>query len=131
MFLFLYGLYCSEAGIVDDVHVIGVDTLGHESATLKVFHLLHALYLGEYKVGIAAHTHVAPRLVIVVVLAEHQFKAFLGVAVIHLHSLCRIDVHGVHEAMLELNQPDYTIINKCDKFGAYTLSDERCARRFK
>src|SRR5574344_231760 len=72
----------TEHRIVDDVHIVAIHALAHEGGASQVLNLLDALQFGEDEVRIAAHPHCPPRLVVVVVLALHQFESLVGISVI-------------------------------------------------
>ena len=44
--------YCSEHGIVDDVHVVGVDTFRYDCLSAEVFYFLYAVEFCEDEVGV-------------------------------------------------------------------------------
>ena len=96
----LFHLDGSEHRVVDDVHVVGVDAFGNQCGTLDVFDFLHTLYLGEDEVGIAAHSHRTPCLIVVVVLLQHQFHGFMGMLVVELHRLLWSHIDFIDKAPL-------------------------------
>ena len=78
------------------------------------------------EVRIRTDSHRAPRLVVVVVLALHQFQRLMGILVVESHSLLVGDVHDVGKTFVELYESHDAVVDECDElrtdaFAHHTL----------
>ena len=121
--LLIMQLYCSKYSVDDDVHIVGINAFAHQCLSVQVFHFLHTLYLREDKVGVTAHTHIAPRLAVVVVLLQHQLVSSLCVLLVECHSFVGRYIHSVYKRTFELYKPYDSIVDKGYKLLPNTFAN--------
>ena len=79
--------------------------------------------MGE--VGVRTDPHAAPRLVVVMVLAFHQFQSLLGILVVQLHGLVDGDVHRVAESVVYLDESYDAVVDECNELGSDAFTHQR------
>ena len=122
--MLFFQLYRAKHGVVDDIHVVGVDAFADQRLAAEVLNLLDALNLRQDEVRIAAYPHASPRLVVVVVLALHQFQRLVGILVVQLHGLFDADVHRVAESVVYLDESYDTVVDECNELRSDTFSHQ-------
>ncbi len=105
----------SKDRVVDDVHIVGIDTLRDECLALQVFNLFDSLYLGEDEVSVRTDAHRAPCLIIVVILTFHQLQRLVGILVVKRHGLLVGDVHYIGKAFVQLDKSYDAVVDERDE----------------
>ena len=59
------------------------------------------------------------------VLACHELQSLAGVLVVERHGLVVGDVHAVGEALVELYEAHYAVVDERHELGAYALAHQR------
>ena len=107
----------------------GVDVVSNSFAdecfASQVLNLFDTLNLRQNKIGIGTYAHRTPRLVVVVVLPQHQFQGFLRKAVVVHHCLLGRHVNLVNISFVELYQSHDTVVDQCNELRADAFSNQR------
>ena len=113
---FKFYLYQSKNRIINHVHVISVDSFGHQCVTGQTFNLLGAVNFHQNQVCIRTNAHTPPSLIIIMVLGKHQFQCRLGILIIKRHRFFITDVGRFGISQFQLNQSDNTVIDNRNEF---------------